>query len=64
MTSWNGSFSVLLAICVGDSRVSGEFPPQRASKADFDAFMWVRLSVTNSLMTGDLRLHDVYLTSS
>ena len=45
MTSSNGSFTALLAFCVGNSPVTGEFPSQRASNADFGvALMRVRIS--------------------
>ena len=30
------TFSALLALCAGNSPVTGEFPSQRASNADFD----------------------------
>ena len=38
MTSSNGTFSALLAICVGNSPVSGEFPAQRPVTRSFDVF--------------------------
>ena len=37
--------SVLLAICVGNSPVTGEFPSKRASNTDFNvSLIWVRIS--------------------
>ena len=40
VTSSNGSFfSALLALCVGNSLVTGEFPSQRTSNAGFDVFL-------------------------
>ena len=66
MTSSNGFFSDLLALCAGNSSATGDFPPQRASYADFDVpLMWVRKScATNNRISGDLSLHGVHLGSS
>ena len=60
------TFSVLLALCPGNSQVTGDFQSQRASNADFDvSLMWVHISCyENSRMAGDLRLHYVNVTSS
>ena len=46
MTSSNGSFlPALLVLCAGNSPVTGEFPSQRASNADFDfSLMWVHIN--------------------
>ena len=48
MTSSNGSFfraTMSLALCAGNSPVTGEFPSQRASNADFDiSLMWVLIN--------------------
>ena len=38
MTSSNGKFSALLALCVGNSPVTGEFPSQRPVTRSFDVF--------------------------
>ena len=38
------SFSVLLAICVGNSPVTGEFPAQRPETRNFDVFFGLRLN--------------------
>ena len=53
------AFSALLAICAGNSPVSGEFPAQRPVTRGFDAFFdlaringWV-----NNRQAGDLRRH-------
>ena len=43
MTSSNGTFSTLLAICAGNSPVTGEFPAQRPVTRGFDAFFDLRL---------------------
>ena len=37
------TFSALLAICAGNSPVSGEFPAQRPVTQSFDVFFDVRL---------------------
>ena len=37
------TFSALLAICAGNSPVSGEFPAQRPVTRSFDVFFDVRL---------------------
>ena len=60
------AFSALLALCVGNSPVTGEFPSQKASNADLCvSLMLVCITIlTNSRMTGDLRLHDVHVISS
>ena len=38
------TFSVLLAICAGNSPVNGEFPTQRPVTRSFDIFFDVRLN--------------------
>ena len=38
------TFSALLAICAGNSPVSGEFPTQRPSTRSFDVFFFLRLN--------------------
>ena len=38
------TFSALLAICAGNSPVSGEFPAQRPVTLSFDVFFDLRLS--------------------
>ena len=38
------SFSVLLAICAGNSRTTGEFPAQRPVTQSFDVFFDLRLN--------------------
>ena len=43
MTSSNGNIFALLALCVGNSPVSGEFPSQRPVTRSFDAFVDLRL---------------------
>ena len=44
MTSWNGIFYALLAICAGNSPVSNEFPTQRPVTRSFDVFIDLRLN--------------------
>ena len=44
MTSSNGNISALLAICVGNSPVPGEFPAQRPVTRSFDVFFDMRLN--------------------
>ena len=44
MTSSNGTFSALLALCAGNSQVTSEFPPQRPVTRNFDAFFDLRLN--------------------
>ena len=39
-------FSALMAICAGNSPVSGEFPAQRPVTRSFDVFFDLRLSET------------------
>ena len=42
MTSSNGNISALLALCAGNSPVSGEFPTQRPVTRSFDVFFDLR----------------------
>ena len=42
MTSSNGNFSALLAICAGNSPITGEFPAQRPVTLSFDVFFYLR----------------------
>ena len=44
MTSSNGTFSALLALCAGNSPVTGEFPSQRPATRSFDVFFDLRLN--------------------
>ena len=44
MTSSNGTFSALLAICAGNSPVTGEFSAQRPVTRSFDVFFDLRLN--------------------
>ena len=56
------TFSVLLAICVGNSPVPGEFPAQRPVTQSFDVFFDLRRNkqlIKQSMNgeAGDLRRH-------
>ena len=56
------TFSTLLAICAGNSLVTGEFPIQRPVTRSFDIFFDLRLNkwlVVNNPEAGDLRRHHV-----
>ena len=44
MTSSNGNISALLALCAGNSQVTGEFPVQRPVTRSFDVFVALRLN--------------------
>ena len=44
MTSSNGNISALLAICAGNSPVTGEFPSQRPVTQNCDVFFDLRLN--------------------
>ena len=44
MTSSNEPFSALLAICAGNSSITGEFPTQRPVTRSFDVFFDLRLN--------------------
>ena len=44
MTSSNGTFSALLAICAGNSPVAGKFPAQRPVARSFDVYFDLRLN--------------------
>ena len=59
MTSSNGKFSALLALCAGNSPVTGEFHSQMPVKRGFDAFFELRLWVNNG-EAGDLRRHRAH----
>ena len=53
MTSSNGSLSAVLAICTGNSPVSGEFPPQKPVTRIFDGFFcYLRLNKPLSKQSG------------
>ena len=60
MTSSNGNISALLALCAGNSVVTGEFPAQRAVTRSFDVFCaWINGWVNNR-KAGDLRHHRAH----
>ena len=44
MTSSNGNISAILALCAGNSPVTGEFPSQRPVTQSFDVLFSLRLS--------------------
>ena len=44
MTSSNGTFSPLLALCAGNSPVTGELPSQRPVTQSFDVFFYLRMN--------------------
>ena len=53
------TFSALLAICAGNSPVTGEFPAQRSAKRSFDVSLicaWINGWMNNG-KAGDLRRH-------
>ena len=58
------TFSALLALCVGNSPVTGEFPAQRPVTPNFDVSFELRLnkrlSRVNNPEAGDLRRHRVH----
>ena len=56
------TFSVLLAICAGNSPVIGEFPAQRPVTLSFDVFFDLCLNEgwVNSHVAGDLRRHHTH----
>ena len=56
MTSSNGNFSALLAICAGNSPVPGEFPAQSPVTRSFDVSLICRINGwVNNREAGDLR---------
>ena len=61
MTSSNGNFSALLALCKGNSQVTDGFPPQGPVIQSFDVFfdLWKNGSANNR-DAGDLRRHRAH----
>ena len=53
------TFSALLAICAGNSPVSGEFPAQKPVTRSFDVFFDVRVWV-NTREAGHLRRYRIH----
>ena len=56
------TFSALLAICVGNSPVTGEFPSQRPVTRSFDVFFHLRLNerLSNNREVDDLIRHRTH----
>ena len=56
------TFSALLAICAGNSTVTGEFPSQRPVMQIFDVFYDLRLNNgwVNNHEAGDLRCYRTH----
>ena len=56
------TFSTLLALCAGNSPVTGEFPAQRPVTRSFDVFFDLRLNkrLSNNCEAGDLRRHRTH----
>ena len=61
------TFSALLALCVGNSQVTGEFPAQRPVTRSFDVSLicaWIN-GLAHNRKAGDLRrYYDVIMTLS
>ena len=59
------SFSVLLAICAGNTPVTGELPAQRPVTRSFDVFFDLRLNkrLSKHHEVGDLRRYRPIMTS-
>ena len=56
-----GTFSALLALCAGNSPVTGEFPSQMSVTRSFDVFFDPRLyGWPNNREAGDLRRHRAH----
>ena len=55
-------FSALLALCEGNSSVTGEFPAQRPVTQSFDVFFDLRLNkrLSNYTDVGALRCHRAH----
>ena len=58
------TFSVLLAICAGNSPVTGEFPTQRPVTRSFDVFFDLRLNkrLNKQREAGDFRRYPPIMT--
>ena len=57
------TFSTLLALCAGNSPVTGEFPAQRTVTRSFDIFFDWRLNkrlLINNREVGDLKRHHAH----
>ena len=56
------TFSALLALCAGNSPVSGEFPSQRPVTRSFDVFFDLRPNkrLSKNREAGDLRRHRAH----
>ena len=54
------AFSALLAICAGNSPVTGEFPAQRPVTRSFDVLFDLINSWVNNREAGDLRRHRAH----
>ena len=48
------TFSALLALCAGNSPVTGEFPSQRPVTRSFDIFYDVTVMLSNNMVSNDL----------
>ena len=62
MTSSNGNISALLAICAGNSAMTGEFPTQRPVTRSFDVFFDLHLKTVwvNNREAVDSRSHRAH----
>ena len=57
------TFSALLALCMGNSLITSEFPAQRPVTRSFDFFLWSAPSINdrvNYREAGDLRRHRAH----
>ena len=53
-------FSALLALCTGNSPVTGEFPSQRPVTRSFDVFFDLRKRLSNTRSASYLRRHRAH----
>ena len=54
------TFSALLALCAGNSPVTGEFPTQRPVTRSFDVSLDLRMNWANNREAVDLRDHRAH----
>ena len=54
------TFSALLALCVGNSPITGEFPTQRPVTRSFDVFFALRNGWVNNGEAGDFKSHRAH----
>ena len=58
------TFSALLALCMGNSSVTGEFPSQRPVMQSFDIIVMFTVSAQDTILYNEFENHSFKMTAT